>query len=158
MTGPDFWTKEETCWPKLRFHDVNISDDPEIKSSVTVRHVNVTKETARNEDGLLANLIGKFSSWTKLVRVLGWVLRFTRSARNKVKGQANVTGNLLVSEIKESERIILSWEQRRSFQNWQRDVRLKSVSPVLLGDLRVRGRLNNAQMHDDAKHPSMEMW
>ncbi|XP_071812124.1 uncharacterized protein [Apostichopus japonicus] len=156
LKGPDFLPKEEAFWPASKFDaddDEQLAHDLEIKRSVIVQQVGV-KQRNTGYDSLISTMKGKFSSWKKLTRVLGWVLRFVKSLKSKVKHQPTVNGNLLVSEITESETMILSCEQKQSFPEWQSDKRLNSLRPVLLGQLlRVGGRLDNACIDYDAKHP-----
>ncbi|KAJ8017951.1 hypothetical protein HOLleu_44328 [Holothuria leucospilota] len=154
LTGPDFLTKDKVCWPESKFEDVDLTEDPEVKRSNTVQRAKVLQTNVTEDDNsLLTILVGKYSSWTRLVRVLSWIRRFIRSARNKAKNEPIVTGNLIVSEIKESEKTILLWEQKRSFPNLQRDPQLKGLNPMLENQLlRVGGRLNNAQIDYEAMH------
>ncbi|XP_033096691.1 uncharacterized protein LOC117100962 [Anneissia japonica] len=154
LNGPEFLIKDPSHWPTSKFDDVDMSTDPEVKRSLVIHQITTNQVSDNLEEDLIANLVGKCSRWTRLVRILGWILRFRNSIKDRVQKRPTVTSNLLVSEIKESENMILSWEQRRSFPNWQQDSRLKTLRPVLLGNLlRVEGRLNNSQINFEAKHP-----
>lgn len=92
-------TKDEAFWPESKFKDVDLAVHPEVKRSNTVQRANVlqTKNVAEDDNSLMTILAGKHSSWTRLVRVLSWIRRFIKSARNKVKNEPIVIGTLLVS-------------------------------------------------------------
>ncbi|KAJ8020040.1 hypothetical protein HOLleu_41875 [Holothuria leucospilota] len=88
LTGPDFLTKDKVCWPESKFEDVDLTEDPEVKRSNTVQRAKVLQTNVTEDDNsLLTILVGKYSSWTRLVRVLSWIRRFIRSARNKAKNE-----------------------------------------------------------------------
>ncbi|XP_071827004.1 uncharacterized protein [Apostichopus japonicus] len=145
LSGPSFLSKKESAWPSLKHDDIDLSGDTEIGKSV------VLNVTTLVNDNFSEQLISRFSSWTKLVKVLAWVFRFV----NKSRGSLAASGlNLSVSEIEASETTIISWVQKSAFKSWQRDQRLFKLKPILLGNvLRAGGRLDNADLGNDVKHP-----
>ncbi|XP_033115253.1 uncharacterized protein LOC117115524, partial [Anneissia japonica] len=86
LTGPDFLIKDPSHWPVSRFDDLDLSKDPEAKKNlvqnvIQSHHVQVNNNNG--QDDLLADLVSKCSQWTRLVRVLGWILRFRDNLKNK---------------------------------------------------------------------------
>ena len=69
--------EEESRWPQSNKKEVNnISDDPEVKKAA----VNVTKI----EEDILSTLQITLSSWKRMVRVVVWVIKFTKIIRGKL--------------------------------------------------------------------------
>ncbi|XP_035220911.1 uncharacterized protein LOC118193853 [Stegodyphus dumicola] len=105
--------------------------------------------------------ITKFSSLEKLLRVTAWVKRFVA----KLRKRACEEGPLTVLEIQEAEEYWIKQVQRANYfsdiQQLERnnlitpDSKLYSLAPYLdsRGILRVRGRLEQAELIDDEKHP-----
>ncbi|XP_035228150.1 uncharacterized protein LOC118200306 [Stegodyphus dumicola] len=105
--------------------------------------------------------ITKFSNLEKLLRVTAWVNRFVA----KLRKRACEEGPLTVLEIQEAEEYWIKQVQRANYfsdiQQLERnnlitpDSKLYSLAPYLdsRGILRVRGRLEQAELIDDEKHP-----
>ncbi|KAJ8032675.1 hypothetical protein HOLleu_26265 [Holothuria leucospilota] len=144
-SGPKFLLEGECEWPQSKLDEIELSGDPEVKKSV------VLNITTLVDDNYFAGLTSKFSSWPKLVKVLAWILRFVNRSRGVLLSS---TKNLSVSEIEASEATILKWVQNSASKSWQSDQRLVKLKPVLVGNLlRVGGRLDNANVNNDVKHP-----
>ncbi|XP_033108467.1 uncharacterized protein LOC117110023 [Anneissia japonica] len=150
LTGPDSLYKEESRWPVSKFSESDqLTPDPEVKKPVVI-----VNKIQTCESSFVETLTDKYSSWTKKIRVLGWVLRFIRCLKAKMKHQPITTSNLLVPELEESETMILSSKQKHSFPNWKADKRIEDLNPVLVGNLlRVGGRLDHARIDYNAQHP-----
>ena len=70
--------EEESRWPQSKKKEVNnISDDPELKTTAAV---NVSKI----EEDILSTLQITLSSWKRMVRVVAWVIKFTKIIRGKL--------------------------------------------------------------------------
>ena len=127
----------------------------------------------------------RFSSWTRLKRIVSWILRYKnilrrqsqrRKANELISYQSNAVmiAPLSVSEMNEAEKEILKHVQKQSFtdelhtlsrisketQETSNKNSVKKCSsiykldPVLQdGLVRVGGRLQHAQIDNDAKHP-----
>ncbi|CAM4597167.1 unnamed protein product [Leuciscus chuanchicus] len=140
ISGPSFLLQSEEDWP------VNPDElqelppgDPEVKVSAAIE-----VSAIRDENDAITCLINRTSSWTRLTRVMGWVLRFkvlllnlrkmkeitvclTRSASNATQQKDALTkdmcdfknkfcgGYLSMGEIREAEIEIIMFCQRRRF-------------------------------------------
>lgn len=124
-----------------------------------IMQVNVAVNT-ETEDNIIDQLIDKYSSLSKLVHVVAWVRRFI------TKQQDRKTGNYLhLSEIREAKALIIKRVQKAEFQHEYHDLKkgrpistknnILDMCPFLDEDdiLRVKGRLRNAYIAYDMKHP-----
>ncbi|XP_033096702.1 uncharacterized protein LOC117100976 [Anneissia japonica] len=150
-TGPNFLKQGEASWPAMKMFECSPSD-VEVKKDVMVAQASVFHEISENN--IVTSLASKYSSWTKLLRVTAWSLRFTQNLKAKMNNQQKTTGSLSVCELKESESLLLANEQRRFLSHWKSDKGMRQLNVVLMGNLlRVGGRLENAQMDFESKHP-----
>lgn len=107
------------------------------------------------------SLFKDFSTITKLQRVVAYILRFMHNSRKNAKDR--LKGNLSIFELEGALRVIIKYEQNVYFSN---DINsllsnipvkssLNSLSPFLDGNgvLRVGGRLQNANISYNQKHP-----
>ena len=70
--------EEESRWTQSKEKEVNnISDDPEVKKTAAV---NISKI----EEDIVSILQITLSSWKKMVRVVAWVIKFTKIIRGKL--------------------------------------------------------------------------
>ncbi|XP_066599958.1 uncharacterized protein [Prorops nasuta] len=104
----------------------------------------------------------KFSSWSKLVRVMAYVLRFVQRTRKTGPWEDSL---LSASEIRDSIVAIVQVVQRTHFAaelsalNHASRIpsrsKLLSLQPVIdsQGVLRIGGRLRNAEIPEQMKHP-----
>uniref|UniRef100_A0A023EZK8 Putative reverse transcriptase n=1 Tax=Triatoma infestans TaxID=30076 RepID=A0A023EZK8_TRIIF len=109
------------------------------------------------------DLFSRFSSWTKLVKVVGYIFRFYNKARHK----GNQCGDLSVGEINEAKLIIIKRVQQQEFSTEieqlkakgevNKNSKLASLSPYLdkHGIIRVGGRLVNADLPVQQIHPAV---
>ena len=68
LTGPKFLYSDETEWPKQPTLDCLDATDIEVKQ------ICINSTTITDVDN---SFMTKYSTWTKTVRVLAWILRFT---------------------------------------------------------------------------------
>ncbi|XP_030763137.1 uncharacterized protein LOC115887781 [Sitophilus oryzae] len=154
-SGPFFLKQGKEYWPPK----VNPSSDlPEVKEQ---KHTFVTHKNILSDE---LDLCEKFSSYTKLLRVTAYCLRFIKLL--KQKGNKSQFANFICKDELQDARIVISKiVQRRYFsdeikhlQNVRR-VSLKSpllrLNPFLdeKGLIRVGGRLNHCNLSYDIKHP-----
>ena len=167
LKGPEFLWQDETHWPEPP--DVLYKTDDEMRGDPEVRNVGLTStKPATGETESLHKLLSAFSSWTRLKKAVGWLIRFKNCLRHRVKPGSDqehlVKPVLSVGELKNAEQEIVRLVQVESFQKEMEtlqkspDVRLngqlQNINPMLVdGVLRVGGRLPNAPISQDVKHP-----
>lgn len=107
------------------------------------------------------NITNKFSSLSRLLRVVAYCRRFLKKERDKVPKHFH----LLKIEIQEALDCIIKQCQIEYFKQEMQDIsngknikaksKLTSLSPYIdnVGILRVGGRLQSAQVEGDRKHP-----
>ena len=150
LLGPDFLWKPEECWPIQSEIDTVGENDPEVKTINTLTIVNKFDNLKR------------FSSWSRLLRVVAWILRWL----NKVRGQAKPPHTYLVyQDIKLARIATLKSIQ---LEHYGKEIEeLKCGRKLHAGNhlinlnpyfdprdslLRVGGRLSNAKLLYAAKH------
>ncbi|XP_066928973.1 uncharacterized protein [Clytia hemisphaerica] len=168
LKGPQFlWQplSDDVTTTKFVVND----DDPEIvKSSDTL----TCAATAAVETNVLLSVIGRMSSWIKIIRVTAFVLRYINNFCKKSKthsmvlrGQQPTMQPLTVEELKFAQVTIFQEVQRSYFANTVQ--RLKNDEKIKLNDnlvklnpfihkdglLRVGGRLQRSNMDFEIKHP-----
>ena len=149
-TGPSFLSnfneQEEKEIPKY------VTDQEERKT----KQCNVT--TRHSRDDIIPNILNKHSNFTRAVRVLAWVLRFTLHSGTRIPF-------LTTTELAKAKNIIIKYVQESEFAdeicnlkaNRQIDNKSKllSLNPFLDEDglLKVGGRLKHANISEEMKHP-----
>ncbi|XP_071827282.1 uncharacterized protein [Apostichopus japonicus] len=158
--GPDFLYRSSEEWYTPQDHIASIDDDPELK-----RVCNVVVE--RNHACFVDDLIDRCSSYSKLKRVVGTVIKFTKKVRARCRSES-VCCHLTVDNLKAAETLILSHEQNRHFEaelkaltsgsekeinSVMRKSPLRTLDPMLRGGLIVvGGRLRRADLPEETKH------
>ena len=154
FTGAEFLEHDEKDWPALDTGELD-PKDPEIRTKPIFVAATLTEEDGIN--------LEKFSHWLRLLRVVGWVLRF-RSNCQVEKPERNL-GPLALPELEDAESTIIREVQRCSFQDEIRLLQsgkalpstnpLSSLNPTIdeSGNLRVGGRLKNLPIPPEMKHP-----
>lgn len=105
------------------------------------------------------SLLTRFSSWTTLLHVSAYLLRFIHNSRNKDKQ----FGNLKFKEIKEGHNLLCRLIQSEQFSeeisclklNKPCSTRIRRLAPFLDNDgiIRVGGRLGKSDTSEGHKHP-----
>ncbi|XP_038076006.1 uncharacterized protein LOC119744087 [Patiria miniata] len=183
LKGPQFLMMNEDHWPIppvvvqgtvpnpdiLPLNDA-LERDPELKRVVT--------QTALVQEKLkVDDFLTKYSSWNRLKRGVAWLLRFVQYLHIRCKGIADDSslkqGGLSVEECQSAERGIIRYIQSQAFpkeidalhstkqetatcgkKSRGQRLSLHKLNPVLMdGILRVGGRLRNAPIDQDMKHP-----
>jgi len=141
-------------WPKIKETKIDISDLPETKQpKENILVLNTNDETQWE-------ILTKFSSWEKLRRILALLLRFKHNLKNPSK---RITGRLSSSEIQSAVMTICKIVQQSEFAQEFEQIkkhntcsnRIRNLSPFIdeVGLIRVGGRLKNANIDAQAKHP-----
>ncbi|XP_054752108.2 uncharacterized protein LOC129257739 [Lytechinus pictus] len=150
LNGPDFLWEEESSWPTQPSVLQNVSDDdPEIKKTAQVNLSSVEKDVGIN------NMLQRYSSWNKLKRGVAWLLRYKGYLRAKTTGQVagDSKKNMSLNELQCAELEILRLVQEQELHDKDQRI-INKLNPVLKdGILRVGGRISNAPIDFEAKHP-----
>lgn len=153
MKGPHWLSLPENSWPHSKFkfeHPIpDISFEQKKSSFVTL----ISEDT-------LNELINRYSSFSKLQRVLGYMLRFIFNLQNPVTRKLN---SLSQSELNHASLTLYRYVQSCYFADEITALsNKKPLSKTLRklgayldehGLLRVGGRLQNSQLNCDQKHP-----
>ena len=166
LTGPAFLWKSEL--PTREQPPSLDPEDPEIKKTTVL--------DTRAKDVTLSSInLEKFSSWTKLKRVIALCLEFIRRLRNKRAERMSFEDCLDVELMDRSEKAIIRMVQGTDFRDEievlrqdqtkvngkKQSVRIKRTSPLYRldpfvdedGILRIGGRLKRSALDFDVRHP-----
>lgn len=144
--GPEWLRKTSEEWPRLQQKE---------------QQVVVTAAATEKQQHFLDSLWERCSSFTKLQRVVAYIIRFTKA----VKGDKFESQMLTLSELDDSERLIILRHQQLEFGQEMKELTANStvgrkssivgLYPFLdkYGIIRVGGRLQNANMLFDQMHP-----
>ena len=153
-SGPSFLWQPVQQWPNARVEDIR-SDDKEIRKPATIMF---TTETSQVD-----LLLKRYSSWSRLLRVMSWVLRFVKALK-KEKPEYIVGGTLTLVQLQRASEVITRLVQRQHFREEYmalkegRQVKcsssLATLSLILTdGIIRVGGRIHRAPITFEAAHP-----
>ncbi|TKS69341.1 hypothetical protein D9C73_003405 [Collichthys lucidus] len=177
VCGPPFLLQPKETWP-VDPDDLGklTAGDPEVKVSAIV-------SVEQEKDNAVTFLINRSSSWTRLSRVMAWILRLKAfllnirkrkvvnaqfpqpaSEEGQLKDIKLCCGHLSLEEIKNSEMEIIKLCQMQRYseeisclqrgESVKRNSHIYKLNPMLDdGALRVGGRLSNAAMPEESKHP-----
>ena len=115
--APEFLWKDESSWVSEEETLELNEDDPEVKVTVTA---NINKV---DDEETVPQILNRFSSWYKMLRVMAWVVRWIKMLRQGVnKGNDNFErklsiDSLSVEELKEIELKIIRVYQNVYFEN-----------------------------------------
>lgn len=141
--GPPFLLQDVSCWP-LTFEQAQVLDCP----NEMITNVSVTKS-------LDLNIFDKYSSFSKLIRIVSYCRRFLNQ---------QVKGPLTPAELKTTEHCLIKLIQSKHFETEIKQLRsnnyvprqspLAKLNPFLENDLlRVGGRLKYSDLNYTSKHP-----
>ncbi|XP_076376168.1 uncharacterized protein LOC143258753 [Megalopta genalis] len=157
--GPTWLRQSSSLWPSALDNPIDVPEEKERKPVV------LTMSTAES------SIFRRFSTYTRLLRSIAYCLRFAKIMRNRVnklEGDASgslITGPLTTIEINAARTRLELLAQREAFSTEIRLVQTQQALPnssalrslnVFLdngGLLRVGGRLSNAPIDYDQKHP-----
>lgn len=153
-SGPDFLNETKIQFP--------ISPNTQIHSLPEISLHTAADTFKQNNINIISHLIHKKSSFTSLIRIIGYVQRFIFNCRKQNNKKSSY---LTLSELKSSKTLILQISQQEMFpeeytclktnQALHKKNRLISLSPFIDSDnlIRVGGRLNNSNYSYDVMHP-----
>jgi hypothetical protein len=152
--GPSWIANTEDSWPAEIPPQEDLPEVRPIKLALLATHSDANW------------IIDRCSSWRKLMRVTGYVLRFVFNCKiPKLKKDDRRLGSLSVAELDENQ---LFWLLRSQIQDFSSEISsltrgnevdrrscLKSLNPFIDGHkvIRVGGRLAYAPIHENQKCP-----
>ena len=159
FSGPAFLKEEEETWPVQSIGQLD-AQDPEIRKKSVLVGLGIV---ARAQYGMVIDP-RRFSTWTKLKRVVGWVRRFIKNFTAKCQSKPGTSGDLSCDEIEAAEIATVRLVQADSFTDELHILKgggtlpiknkISPLSPFIddAGVLRVGGRIVNAPIPHNAKH------
>nr|CAI5820860.1 unnamed protein product [Callosobruchus analis] len=151
--GPEFLLSSEDKWPESKYAEP--VEVPEKRKSVQLCFL--------SNSGLDNSILERYSSLSKLQRVVAYILRFANNSKNK--SNTKRTGDLSREELDESIKVLIRKVQASSFPEeihylhnnkpLRKSSKLLSLSPFLDDErlLRVGGRLNKSMCDYGKRHP-----
>ncbi|XP_060084706.1 uncharacterized protein LOC132563968 [Ylistrum balloti] len=157
LRGPEFLRDSEDDWPKSpTAYPNSLTDDKKVKATVQL----YTAES-ESENELVNKLLAYHSSWYRLKGAIAWLLKYKDWVRKRT-----VSITLDSDYMIRSEKAIIAYVQRTDFGNEMEALKahhgkvskksvLYNLEPVIDDDgfLHVGGRLLNAPISEEAKHP-----
>ena len=106
-SGPKFLWEPEHTWPIVPVEEVEeVEEDREIRRSPTIMFISNASQ--------INLLLQCYSSWSYLLRVVSWVLRFVKRARKEVP-EHGTSSMLKLVELKQSSQEIVRLVQHQHF-------------------------------------------
>ena len=150
--GPSFLMLDPSGWPKPKQSSSEAFDNIENVET----HV-VVSEDISNSDILVENLmkVKNFSSLEKLLLVTSYVLRFKNNSLAKIRKTPYTKGFISTKELKYAEKLWIYSNQRKIITSSKFSQLKKSLGIFYDNEniLRVKGRLSNADVVYNVKHP-----
>jgi hypothetical protein len=175
VKGPQFLAHPEEVWP-VENEDVKEDGCELLSAAVTINATKTEEETPAPESkNAVDKLIEHFSDWTRLRRAVAWLLRFKKVLRKSDERKCR-QDDLTLDEILEAEKALIHYVQHLVFSKeisaltkttegtpTKSESRKKVVGKASSvgnldpeytdGLLRVGGRLRNALISEETKHP-----
>ena len=144
--GPEFLQLPEDLWPQETVKPVSEED-------MERRQVKVVCEVKKVEQAIDPK---NFSSWRNLIRVRARIQRLAKKISLRKHAQEGRNGPLTPEELEKAEKFWIR-EARRDLHRRKEKGEFKSLSPFQddKGIIRVGGRLDEAIVSYDTKHPAL---
>lgn len=154
--GPIFLSGPESAWPLL---------PKQLETTLEQKKTKCTLTLINNQSNWL-NTINHKNSWTRLQRIIAFIVRFTNKIR-PLTNKENKYGSLSVDELENALMIIIKELQQVGFKEDLKELRkhghtsatsdLATLHPFLdkNGVIRIGGRLEESSLSYDAKHPML---
>lgn len=144
--GPEFLQLPEEFWPQEAMKAVS-EDEMERRQVKAICEVKKVEQAINPE---------KFSSWRKLIRVTARIQRLAKKISLRKHAQEGRNGPLTPEELERAEIFWIKAAQNDLHRRKEKG-EFKSLSPFLDGKgvLRVGGRMDEAIVSYDAKHPAL---
>ena len=144
--GPEWLRRPPEEWPSREYSPDEEQINNELKRSskskiLTKSHVENTKVNACQEIKI-SWYLQYFSTYLKIIRMTGWMIRFIHNARNQLEMRKQ--GELSREEILEAEFSIFRMVQQESFKDVT-DERIKDLNPFVdkRGLIRLKTLISN---------------
>ncbi|XP_043481754.1 uncharacterized protein LOC122510878 [Leptopilina heterotoma] len=136
-----------------------------INESTELEKRTVKTHCLQSSQKVCSEITDRFSSWPKLLRVMSYCFRFINKIKNSKLKSNYESISLTTSEINQTRLFFIKLIQYESFQSELRDIGnqkaltmkspIKNLNPFIdsEGILRLGGRLRNAPIRYDEKHP-----
>ena len=159
LDGPEFLTLSQDEWPKMP-PVMEIPNDPEVKGKTVCAAVK-TNESTNAEDSPIERLLNHYSEKHAMLRGLAWILRVQRCLLKRAPWRSP---RLEAADLQAAESTVIRWQQKQSFPEEYEDLsngrevsrrsKIVKLCPIMTeGIVRVGGRLQNANMTSETKHP-----
>lgn len=150
--GPSWLQQTQDEWPKFYTNENKFTTIVEVHTNTITR-----------ADEYLTDVIKKYSSFNKVLRVIARCIKFSRKCLFKSKGKI-IESSLTSNNIQEAKTKLIQYIQSQSYPNELATLRkgeqltsskILSLYPFICNNnlLRVGGRLRNAEISYDHKHP-----
>ena len=136
--GPGFLQLHRCYWPVFGGKREVPVDDAEIKKE-KVQH-QVMSVTTHAEPQLLEALIGHYSSYYRLKKALCWWIRFV----SYIKKEKVRCGSLTVAELKDSQRVLVSYVQKSAFPDEYKTLSEGRMVPKSSSILALRPKMQDS--------------
>ena len=156
--GPEFLKENPKNWPNNKKFE---KPDSEKLSDIDSENVGIEETEILRVDAIAQidarELIDpcKYSNIDKLLRVTAYVMRFVNNIRRKIANRERKTDDLEIEEINEARNLFIKTDQLsikrdKDFENLKHNL---GVFEDEQGILRCGGRLENAPLPFETKHP-----
>lgn len=154
LHGPEWLVQAPELWPRVQISSqAKLLSELEQKKTALVSEVRATDEIQR--------LLSRFSSLKKIQRIVAYVQRFLNRARKR----PCLSGPITSTEMEMALQLLVSYTQDRAFsgeieqlaKNKLLSKPMRKLCPFLDAQsiLRVGGRLTNAPLGYDVRHPML---
>ncbi|XP_017472299.1 PREDICTED: uncharacterized protein LOC108363444 [Rhagoletis zephyria] len=137
--GPEWLTSPAESWPKASRRTIN--------SPPEVRRIEALHTTEEEPD-----ILDRFSSFTRALRILTHVFRFIRTLKTRTRHIIAHPLPLEHDDFRNTKDQLIALTQSRYFSNENRNLLASHLKPIF-GLLRVNGRLAHSTLSYNERHP-----